>query len=65
MKVYDCFPFFNELDILEVRLQELWDTVDNFIILEASTTYVGNPKSYLFDENKDRYAKYMDKIIRA
>jgi len=63
MKIYDIFSFYNEFDILEIRLEELWDTVDNFIILEASTTYVGKPKAYLFDENKERYAKYMDKII--
>jgi hypothetical protein len=63
MKVYDVFSFYNEFDILELRLNELWDTVDNFILMESNTTYVGNPKDYLFDKNKERYAKYMEKII--
>lgn len=27
-KVFDCFPFFNELDVLEVRLEELYEKVD-------------------------------------
>ena len=62
MKVYDVFSFYNEFDVLEIRLQEMWDTVDYFIILESNVTYVGNPKSYLFEENKERYARYMDKI---
>ena len=63
MKVYDVFSFYNEFDVLELRLNELWDTVDNFILMESNTTYVGNPKEYLFDKNKERYAKYMEKII--
>lgn len=62
MKVYDCFPFFNELDILEVRLQELWDTVDYFVLAESNISHSGNPKEYIFENNKDRFSKYMSKI---
>jgi hypothetical protein len=62
MKVYDVFSFYNEFDVLEIRLQELWDTVDVFVLLESCTTYVGNPKEYLFEQNKDRFSKYLEKI---
>lgn len=62
MKVYDCFSFFNEFDILEIRLQELWNSVDYFVLLEASTTFAGNKKEYIFEKNKDRFEKYMSKI---
>ena len=62
MKVYDVFSFYNEFDVLEIRLQEMWDVVDYFVILESNVTYVGNPKPYLFDENKERFSKYMSKI---
>ena len=62
MKVFDCFSFYNEFDVLELRLEELWDTVDYFIILESSTTYVGKSKEYLFEKNKDRFSKYLEKI---
>ena len=31
MKIYDCFPFYNELDLLELRLEELYDHVDKFL----------------------------------
>jgi hypothetical protein len=62
MKVYDVFSFYNEFDVLEIRLEEMWNTVDYFVLLESNTTYVGNPKPYLFDENKERYSKYLSKI---
>jgi len=32
MKLIDCFPFFNELDLLEIRLNELKDVVDVFVL---------------------------------
>jgi hypothetical protein len=63
MKVYDTFPFFNEFEILELRLQELWDQVDHFVLVESNTTFVGSPKEYFFENNKDRFAKYLDKIV--
>ena len=62
MKVYDVFSIYNEFDVAEIRIKELWDTVDYFVILEASTTFVGDKKEYLFEKNKDRFAPYMSKI---
>jgi hypothetical protein len=63
MKIYDCFPFYNELDLLEVRLSELYDHVDHFVLVEGSTTFTDLPKPYYFEENKHRFSKYLDKII--
>lgn len=63
MKVYDCFPFFNELDVLELRLQELWDTVDYFVLSESNLSHSGKPKEYFFENNKERFSKYLEKII--
>jgi len=62
-KIYDCFNFFNELDILEIRLNELYDIVDYFIIVESSVTHSGELKPFYFEENKNRFSKFMDKII--
>jgi hypothetical protein len=62
-KVYDCFLFYNELELLELRLNELDPYVDKFVIVEACETFRGQPKSFFFDENKSRYEKYADKII--
>ncbi len=62
-KVYDCFLFFNELDVLEIRLNELYDHVDHFVLVESKETFQGNPKPLYYDENKNRFEKFADKII--
>jgi|GEM_PF-420199 len=62
-KIYDCFSFFNELDLLEIRLNILDSVVDFFVLAEASVTHAGNPKPFYFEENKERYAKFLHKII--
>lgn len=63
MKIYDCFPFFNELDLLEIRLNELYDVVDYFVIIEGERTHQNTKKRLYYQENKDRFAKFHDKII--
>ena len=60
MTVYDCFPFFNENDLLELRLNQHWDFVDKFIITEAGETHTGLKKPFNFDHN--RFEKYKSKI---
>ncbi len=62
-KVYDCFLFFNELEVLQIHLEELYDHVDKFVLLEASQTFSGNKKPFYFEENKALFSKYLDKII--
>lgn len=63
--IYDCFPFFNELMLLEIRLNELTPHVDKFVIVEAIHTYSGKPKRLYYDEVKDNaiFAPFKDKII--
>ncbi len=63
MKIYDCFPFYNELDLLELRLCELYDHVDYFVLVEANTTFTSRPKPYYYEENALRYQQWADKII--
>jgi hypothetical protein len=65
MKIYDCFTFYNELDLLELRLQELYDHVDHFVIVESNTTFTNKPKSFYFEENRQRFAAWADKIIHV
>lgn len=64
MKTYNCFQFYNELDILEIRLQEGWDTTDYFVISEASHTHSGKSKEYVLLDNWERFKPYADKIKR-
>ena len=61
--VYDCFIFFNELDLLEIRLNELDDVVDKFVLVEADKTFQYKPKPFIFEENKERFSKFLHKII--
>lgn len=61
--IIDCFPFWKELDLLEIRLNELYNTVDKFVIVEASRTQTLQPKPFFFEENKERYSKFLDKIV--
>lgn len=61
-KVYDCFTFFNELDLLEIRLNELDPVVDRFVLVEATVTQRGQPKSLFFRENRERFTKFLPKI---
>jgi beta-1,4-mannosyl-glycoprotein beta-1,4-N-acetylglucosaminyltransferase len=63
--IIDTFCFFNELDILEIRLSELYPYVDRIILCESSFTHSGQSKPLYFEENKDRFAKYLDKITHV
>jgi hypothetical protein len=62
MKVYDIMPFFNELEVLEIRIKELWDVVDYFVIAESNLSHSGKPKEYIFENNIARFESYMSKI---
>ena len=61
MAIYDCFQFFNEEHILELRLNILNEAVDFFVFVESTTDHQGKPKKLNFDPKK--FEKYKDKII--
>jgi beta-1,4-mannosyl-glycoprotein beta-1,4-N-acetylglucosaminyltransferase len=65
-RVFDCFPFFNELDVLEIRLHELNPVVDWFMVVESKQTYGGDPKPYrlteALEQDPARWEKFRDKI---
>lgn len=60
--VYDCIPFFNEIDILKLRLHILNPIVDKFIIEEATVTFSGEPKELCFEKNKELFKEFLPKI---
>ncbi len=63
-KTYDCFMYFNEADVLEIRLNELNDYVDYFVLVESSEGHrKGQKKPFYFEEEKERFSKFLDKII--
>jgi len=61
--LYDCFSFYNELDILNIRLHVLNDIVDKFVIAESTYTHSRKRKPLYFKENESRFAAFKDKII--
>jgi len=60
--IYDCFPFFNELELLELRFETLNNVVDRFVLVEADQSHTGEPKPLFFAENRRRFQPYLDKI---
>ena len=52
MKIYDCFIFFNENLLTEIRFNILDKFVDYFVICESYYDHRGNVKGYLFEHNK-------------
>lgn len=62
-KIVDCFTFYNELDMLEYRLSVLDETVDYFVLVEATKTHMGKDKPLFYSENKERFSKFNHKII--
>lgn len=61
--IIDAFPFFNELDLLEIRLNTLNDVVDYFVLVESELTQTRQRKPLYFLDNLDRFAKFRHKII--
>lgn len=64
MKIYDCFTYYNEEDIIQIRFEELSDVVDYFVVVESSQTFTGKAKPFYFDELPDWVDKWKEKIIR-
>lgn len=64
-EIWDCFFFNDELDLLEARLHELGDVVDRFVIVEGDRTFRGEPKPLVFDQNRERFLPWNDKIAHV
>lgn len=63
MKIVDCFMFYNEIDLLNYRLNILNHVVDYFIIVESMYTFMGNEKKLFYNENKELFKDFNEKII--
>lgn len=62
MKVYDCFTFYNEFELLELRLKSLWDIVDYFVLVETDKNHTNEPKPFNFEEHKAEFKEFLPKI---
>ena len=61
MKIFDCFMYFDEEIVLDVRLNTLNDFVDYFVIVESKFTHKGEKRDLKF--NHEKFNKFKDKII--
>ena len=52
MAIYDCFQFFNEEHICDLRINILDQFVDFFVIVESTCNHQGKPKKLNFDLKK-------------
>lgn len=56
--IYDCFMFFNEVELLDLRLRTLKNHIDYFVLAEINITHSGKSKPYYFDEYKHLFSQY-------
>ncbi len=61
MKIFDCFMYFDEDLILDVRLNSLDENIDHFVIVESKFTHKGEKRNLKFDYKN--FPKFKDKII--
>ena len=61
MRIFDCFMFYDEDILLDIRLNSLKNFVDYFVIVESKFYHNGKKRDLKFDINK--YPKFKSKII--
>ena len=62
MKIYDCFTFYNEFELLDLRIAEMYDHVDYMVLVEADHTFQNSPKDFNFYSLKEKY-EHLTKLI--
>lgn len=65
MRIIDAFPFFNEVDLLQLRLRTLDPYVDEFVIAEAPITFSGKEKPLYFEASRDKFSAFLPKITHV
>jgi beta-1,4-mannosyl-glycoprotein beta-1,4-N-acetylglucosaminyltransferase len=62
-KIFDCFMFYNEVELLHLRFLEYYDVVDYFVISESTKSHTGKIRELEFEKHKEKFKKYLDKVI--
>ncbi|KAF9906204.1 hypothetical protein BX616_000787 [Lobosporangium transversale] len=64
-RVFDIILLNSELELLDIRLNELYDVVDYFVIIESPITFSGITKPLHYYENQERFKVFRKKIIHV
>lgn len=62
MTTWNVSTFYNELDVLEIKLETLDPLIDVFVLAEATVDQRGAPKDLVFPPNRSRYRRWAHKI---
>lgn len=62
MKIIETFPFFNELDLLELHLNTTTEYVDRYLITESRFSHSGEEKPLFLSDNLNRFKEHAEKI---
>lgn len=61
-KVIDTTIFSNDFPALELRIEELWDSVDEIVVCEGNYSFSGKPKPLFLSDNASFQSKYSPKL---
>lgn len=61
-RIFNLMPFNDEIELLKIHLEEMWDWVDLFVVSEAEVTFTGQPKPLHFEMRRHEFARYADKV---
>jgi beta-1,4-mannosyl-glycoprotein beta-1,4-N-acetylglucosaminyltransferase len=61
--IIDSFPYAGEATQLDIRVHELESIITKFLIIESNRTQTGLPKPYYFEEQKEAFKDFLDKIV--
>jgi beta-1,4-mannosyl-glycoprotein beta-1,4-N-acetylglucosaminyltransferase len=63
LKVVDVVPFFDEIDLLEIRFNVLSSVVDYFVISEYDYSFAGKEKPYNLEKRMEKFNKFSSKVV--
>lgn len=62
-RVFDCTIFSQDFRVLEIRLKELWEAVDVFVVCESNFTHAGEKKEMYLSNDSGFIEKFKEKLV--
>src|SRR5438874_7380488 len=58
MRIFDCFTYFRESELLKLRCEELLGLNVTHVLVEAPFTHTGDAKPLYYEEKKSLFGRY-------